>query len=100
DAMLAVFGVPHTHEDDALRALRAAVELQHASSSLGEAVELRIGISTGEVFAGGAETSGALVTGAALSTAKRLEEAAAPREILVGASTYRLVREAVHAEPR
>jgi len=100
DAMLAVFGIPEAHEDDALRALRAAVELQDASAALGDQVELRIGVSTGEVFAGGAETSGALVTGAALSAAKRLEEAAAPGEILLGASTYRLVRQAVKGDRR
>jgi len=100
DAMLAVFGIPQAHEDDALRALRAAVELQEASASLGDQVELRVGVSTGEVFAGGAETSGALVTGAALSAAKRLEEAAEAGEILLGASTYRLVRQAVKGERR
>jgi DNA-binding SARP family transcriptional activator len=97
DAVLAVFGLPQAHEDDTLRALRAAMELHEARP--GE-VELRIGVSTGEVFASGVEKAGALVTGAALHAAKRLGEAAAPGEILVGASTYRLVHQAVEAKQR
>jgi DNA-binding SARP family transcriptional activator/tetratricopeptide (TPR) repeat protein len=100
DAVLAVFGIPAVHEDDALRALRAAVELREALAVHREDLEFRIGVNTGEVFAGGAETSGALVTGAAVNVAKRLEEAAPPGEILLGPTTLRLVREAATVEQR
>ena len=58
DAALAVFGVPQVHEDDALRAVRAAVEMRDAVGELG--LEVRIGVNTGEVVAGTGET---LVTG-------------------------------------
>jgi class 3 adenylate cyclase/tetratricopeptide (TPR) repeat protein len=91
DAVMAVFGVPVTHEDDALRAARAAVELRDAD--LG--VVLRIGVNTGEVVAAEGET---LVTGDAVNVAARLEQAAAPGEVLLGDSTYRLARNAVRVE--
>jgi class 3 adenylate cyclase/tetratricopeptide (TPR) repeat protein len=92
DAVMAVFGIPQTHEDDALRALRAAVELRDAD--LG--VTLRIGVNTGEVVADDGET---LVTGDAVNVAARLEQAAAPGEVLVGDTTYRLAHNAVRVEP-
>jgi DNA-binding SARP family transcriptional activator/tetratricopeptide (TPR) repeat protein len=95
---MAVFGVPRAHEDDGLRALRAAVELRNEFHALGGQVELRIAISTGEVFVGGANSTG-LVTGAVIDIAKRLGEAAQAGEILVGAGTVRLVRGAVTLEP-
>src|SRR5215831_2835959 len=79
DAVMAVFGVPAVHEDDALRAARAALELRRAVSELG--IELRIGINTGEVVAEDGET---LVTGDAVNVAARLEQAASPGEILIG----------------
>ena len=94
DAVMAVFGIPQVHEDDALRALRAAVELRDAVAALG--LEARIGVNTGEVVAG---TGEALVTGDAVNVAARLEQAAQPGEILLGEATYRLVRDAVDAEP-
>ena len=94
DAVMAVFGVPHVHEDDALRAVRAAVEMQEAVQALD--LHVRIGVNTGEVVAGDGET---LVTGDAVNTAKRLEEAAQPGEILIGAATRRLIENAVHLEP-
>ncbi len=87
DAVMAVFGVPRTHEDDALRAVRAAAELQRP--------ELRIGVNTGEVVAGEGET---IVTGDAVNVAARLEQAAGPGEVLIGMETYRLVRDAVGVE--
>jgi class 3 adenylate cyclase/predicted ATPase len=93
DAAMAVFGLPRLHEDDALRAVRAAVEMRAAVGSLG--LEVRIGINTGEVVAGTGET---LVTGDAVNLAARLEQAAASGEILVGAATERLVREGVRLE--
>src|SRR5215212_1662700 len=92
DAVMAVFGIPRVHEDDALRAARAALELRDAV----DALELRIGVNTGEVVAGTGET---LVTGDAVNVAARLEQAAQPGEILIGDATYRLVRDAVAAEP-
>jgi class 3 adenylate cyclase/tetratricopeptide (TPR) repeat protein len=92
DAVMAVFGIPQVHEDDALRAARAALELRDSVTDL----ELRIGVNTGEVVAGTGET---LVTGDAVNVAARLEQAAAPGEILVGEQTYRLVTEAVEADP-
>ena len=91
DAVMAVFGVPVTHEDDALRAARAAAELRDAD--LG--VVLRIGVNTSGVVAAEGET---LVTGDAVNVAARLEQAAAPGEILLGDSTYRLARNAVRVE--
>jgi class 3 adenylate cyclase/predicted ATPase len=94
DAVMAVFGVPKVHEDDALRAVRAAVEMREAVVAFD--LRVRIGINTGEVVAGDGET---LVTGDAVNTAKRLEEAAQPGEVLIGAATRRLVANAVELEP-
>src|SRR5438876_3502086 len=91
DAVMAVFGVPRVHEDDALRAARAAVELRDAVTDL----ELRIGINTGEVVAGSGET---LITGDAVNVAARLEQSAEPGTILLGEQTHRLLRDAIDAE--
>ena len=90
DAVMAVFGVPVVHEDDALRACRAAVEMREALPELG--VLARIGVNTGEVVTG---TSERLATGDAVNVAARLEQVAQPGEVLVGAETLALVREAV-----
>jgi class 3 adenylate cyclase/tetratricopeptide (TPR) repeat protein len=94
DAVMAVFGVPVAHEDDALRALRAAVEMRDAFPELG--VEGRIGVTTGEVVTG---TEERLATGDAVNVAARLEQAAQPGELLIGEETYRLARDAVDVEP-
>jgi class 3 adenylate cyclase/tetratricopeptide (TPR) repeat protein len=93
DAVMAVFGVPHVHEDDALRAVRAAVEMRDALPELG--VQARIGVNTGEVVTG---TEERLATGDAVNVAARLEQAAQPGEILVGGETLGLVLDAVEAE--
>ena len=93
DAVMAVFGVPVVHEDDALRAARAALELRKGVAELG--IEVRIGINTGEVVAEEGET---LVTGDAVNVAARLEQAAAAGEILLGDATYRLARDALRVE--
>jgi class 3 adenylate cyclase len=90
DAVMAVFGVPVAHEDDALRACRAAVGMRDALPGLG--VEGRIGVNTGEVLTG---TEERLATGDAVNVAARLEQAAQPAEVLIGAGTLRLVRGAV-----
>src|SRR4029077_6566974 len=85
-AVMAVFGVPVAHEDDALRACRAAVEMREALPELG--VEGRIGVTTGEVLTG---TEERLATGDAVNVAARLEQAAEPGEVLIGAGTVALV---------
>jgi class 3 adenylate cyclase/tetratricopeptide (TPR) repeat protein len=90
DAVMAVFGVPVAHEDDALRACRAAVEMRDALPGLG--IAGRIGVNTGEVVTG---TEERLATGDAVTVAARLEQAAHPGEVLIGAETLRLVRAAV-----
>ena len=93
DAVMAVFGVPVVHEDDALRAVRAAVEMRDAFPALG--CQGRIGVTTGEVVTGTAER---LATGDAVNLAARLEQAAAPGEILIGDATFRLTRDAIEVE--
>jgi class 3 adenylate cyclase len=107
DAVMAVFGIPSLHEDDALRAVRAAHGMQSALADLNEELErdfavrlsARIGVNTGEVLVGTGSTEFGRVTGDPVNTAARLETAAAPGEVLIGASTYALVRDAVDVEP-
>jgi class 3 adenylate cyclase len=94
DAVMAVFGIPVSHEDDALRAVRAAAEMQEAVSAHG--LDSRIGVNTGEVVVGGQGET--LVTGDAVNVAARLEQAAPPGEVLIGAETRLLVRDAVRLE--
>jgi class 3 adenylate cyclase/tetratricopeptide (TPR) repeat protein len=93
DAVMAVFGIPQVHEDDALRAARAALEVRPAVEALG--LRARIGLNTGEVFAGSGD---ALVTGDAVNVAARLEQAAEPGVILIGDATQRLLTGAVTSE--
>ena len=103
DAVMAVFGVPATHEDDALRALRAAVDLRESLAVLNEeldreygvSLQLRTGVNTGEVVTG---TEERLATGDAVNVAARLEQAARPGEILIGEQTLRLARGAIEVE--
>src|SRR5580765_7525870 len=94
DAVMAVFGVPLSREDDALRAVRAAWEMRTAVGELG--LQARIGVNTGEVVAGEGDT---LVTGDAVNVAARLEQAAEPGQVLIGGETRRLVRDAVQVTP-
>jgi class 3 adenylate cyclase len=82
DAVVAVFGVPVTHEDDALRALRAAQEMRDALPELG--IGGRIGVNTGEVMT---SSDDMLVTGDAVNVAARLQQAANPGDVLLGEST-------------
>ena len=106
DAIMAVFGLPRLHEDDALRAVRAAYGMQQALADLNRellatyGVELtnRTGVNTGEVVAGDPTTGQRLVTGDAVNTAARLEQAAPANEILIGGLTYALVRGQVEVE--
>src|SRR5918995_1407441 len=94
DAVMTVFGIPQAHEDDALRACRAAVEMRDALPELG--ISGRLGVNTGEVVTG---TEERLATGDAVNVAARFEQAAQPGEVLIGEATHALVREAVVAEP-
>jgi class 3 adenylate cyclase len=93
DAVMAVLGVPVAHEDDALRACRAAMEMREAFAGLG--IEGRIGVSTGEVVTG---TEERLATGDAVNVAARLQQAAAPGEVLLADATLTLAAEAVDVE--
>jgi class 3 adenylate cyclase/tetratricopeptide (TPR) repeat protein len=103
DAVMAVFGIPQLHEDDAMRAVRAAAEMQEERERLNEElerdygvrIESRTGVNTGEVVAGEGET---LATGDAVNVAARLEQAAPTGGALIGEQTYRLVRDAVKVE--
>ena len=94
DAVMAVFGIPVSHEDDALRAVRAAVEMRGAIAEHG--LEARIGINTGQVVVGGEGDT--LVTGDAVNVAARLEQAAASGETLIGGETRQLIRDAIRVE--
>jgi len=106
DAVMAVFGIPRVHEDDALRAVRAAAEFSEILPSLNDtfrrdfdiAIQTQTGVNTGEVIAGDASAGQAFVTGDTVNVAARLEQAAGPGEILIGEATYRLVQKAVIAE--
>ncbi len=107
DAIMAVFGLNRVHEDDAVRAVRAAYEMQeelkklndHLAARWGVALQNRTGVNTGEVIAGQPAPGQRLVTGDAVNVAARLEQAAPPLETLIGEPTYRLVRDAVDVEP-
>ena len=107
DAVMAVFGIPVLHEDDALRAVRAAAEMREALEKLnhelgrerGVGLQVRTGVMTGEVIASGTSTGHAFVTGDAANVAARLETSAQPGEILIGEPTHRLVSVAVEADP-
>ncbi len=103
DAVMAVFGVPLLHEDDAVRACRAAhellAELPHLNDELerdfATRLELRVGVNSGEVAAVADQL---LATGDAVNVAARLEQAAEPGQILIGAATLALARDAITVE--
>ena len=107
DSAMAVFGVPRTHEEDALRAVRAAHDLREALIALnselgpehGLELRVRIGINTGEVLTGDAAAGQPFATGVAVNVALRLEQAALPGETLLGATTRALVGEGAEVEP-
>ncbi|MGZ8652870.1 MAG: ATP-binding protein, partial [Actinomycetota bacterium] len=107
DAVMAVFGIPRVHEDDALRAVRAAAQMRGVLGRLnkelerdrGVALAVRMGVNTGEVVAGDPAAGQTLVTGDTVNVAARLEQAASPGEVLIGVGTHSLVRDAVVVEP-
>jgi class 3 adenylate cyclase len=107
DALMAVFGLPLAHEDDALRAVRAAVDMGRELELLnreldhehGVRLAARTGVNTGVVFAGDPVGDQGFATGDPITVAQRLEGAAPPGAILLGEPTHRLVRHAVVAEP-
>jgi len=106
DVVMAVFGIPAAHEDDALRALRAAVEVRRALTMLGDELDAqwkvrlspRFGVDTGEVVAVDAAPGPAPISGEAVHRALCLFQAAGPGEIVLGEATWRLTRSAVRAE--
>ncbi|MEP7040625.1 MAG: adenylate/guanylate cyclase domain-containing protein, partial [Chloroflexota bacterium] len=106
DAVMAVFGLPSRHEDDALRGVRAAADMQAALPALNTAFEAEwgvtlgnhIGVNTGEVVAGDPSLGQRLVSGDTVNVAARLEQASGPGEVLLGDLTYRLVRGAATVE--
>ena len=103
DAVMSVFGVPTLHEDDALRACRAAIEIRQRLTELeprirterGVSIEWRMGINTGSAVVGDVTQGQRMVSGDTVNVAARLEAAASPSEILVGKETQALVRDAV-----
>jgi predicted ATPase/class 3 adenylate cyclase len=106
DAIVGVFGLAELHEDDALRAVRAAVELRDAVTKLSEELEresaisfsVKLGLNSGEVFVGAGSHREVFATGDPINVAARLEQGAGANEILLGERTYRLVETYVRAE--
>jgi class 3 adenylate cyclase/tetratricopeptide (TPR) repeat protein len=107
DEVMAVFGIPNVHEDDALRAVRAAAEMRDRLAVLNEEFDktwgvrlnARTGVNTGHVVAGDPSAGGTYVTGDPVVLAKRLEQAAEPGQILIGKATYPLIKDAIKASP-
>jgi len=89
DAVMAVWGAPVAREDDAERAVRAALELVDAIPTLGEGIQARAGVLTGEAAVTIGATNQGMVAGDLVNTASRLQSAAAPGVVLVGETTQR-----------
>ena len=105
DAIVALFGAPVAHEDDAERAVRAALRMQETlaeySSSSGAALQMRVGVNTGEVLVGALRAGGDYTAmGDVVNTASRLQTMAGPAEVLVGESTYLPTSEVIEFESR
>ena len=94
DAVMAAFGIPQAHEDDAERAVRAALGILEHVHPLG--IEARVGIEAGEVVVD--ETDSTFATGEAVNVAARLQQAAAPGEILIGEAAHRLTAGMIETE--
>jgi DNA-binding SARP family transcriptional activator len=107
DAVMAVFGIPVSHEDDALRAGRAALDVRIGMAALnqqlvrdhGVGLEIRIGIETGEVLASQSAARQRLITGEVVGITARLEQSAGTDEIVVGERAGRLIDHAAQLEP-
>jgi class 3 adenylate cyclase/tetratricopeptide (TPR) repeat protein len=94
DAVMAAFGIPQGHEDDAERAVRAALAIM--DNVHGQGLEARAGVEAGEVVVDEADST--FATGEAVNLAARLQQAAGPGEILMGESAYRLTAATVDSE--
>jgi DNA-binding SARP family transcriptional activator/class 3 adenylate cyclase len=107
DAVVGVFGATELHEDDALRAVRVAVELREAGAAMsaeferdrGVEIAMKFGVESGEVFLGAGTRRSHFAAGDAFNVASRLEGMAAPNEILLGENIHELVQDAVRVEP-
>ncbi|MFI5199196.1 MAG: adenylate/guanylate cyclase domain-containing protein, partial [Candidatus Limnocylindrales bacterium] len=95
DAVMAVWGAPTAHEDDAERAVRAALELVDAVKGLGPDIQARAGVLTGEAAVTIGATNQGMVAGDLVNTASRLQSAAAPGSVLVGEATQRAANRAI-----
>ncbi len=98
DAVMAVWGAPTAHEDDAERAVRAALELVDAVRSLGPSIQARAGVLTGEAAVTLGSTNQGLVAGDLVNTASRLQSVAPPGAVLVGEATHRATSRAIAFE--
>src|SRR5918999_3034912 len=94
DAVMAAFGIPQAHEDDAERAVRSAAAILESVHELG--LEARIGVEAGEVVAD--ESDSTFATGEAVNVAARLQQSASPGEVLVGPGAFRLALGVVEFE--
>jgi class 3 adenylate cyclase/tetratricopeptide (TPR) repeat protein len=95
DAAMVVFGVPAVHDDDAERAVRAALEIRDGAAELA----VRVGVNTGEAVTAARDDRQFMVSGDAVNIAARLQQGAEPGEVLVGALTAQLTRNAIDYEP-
>lgn len=104
DAIVALFGAPVAHEDDAERAVRAALAMQHTmrayAAEVGADIQMRIGVNTGEVLTGAMRAGGEYTAmGDVVNTANRLQSAARPGQVYVGALTHEATSDVIAYEP-
>ena len=104
DAIVALFGAPVAHEDDAERAVRAALQMQRTLATLRQdlrvSAEMRVGVNTGEVLVGAMRAAGEYTAmGDVVNTASRLQAAARPGQVIVGPLTHEATRRVVRYEP-
>jgi predicted ATPase len=93
---MVVFGVPAVHDDDAERAVRAALEIRDGATDL----PVRVGVNTGEAVTAAREDRQFMVSGDAVNIAARLQQGAEPGEVVVGPLTHQLTRNVIDYEPR
>src|SRR5207248_2793985 len=104
DAIVALFGAPVAHEDDAERAVRAALQMQRTLATIRQdlrvSAEMRVGVNTGEVLVGAMRAAGEYTAmGDVVNTASRLQAAARPGQVIVGPLTHEATRRVVRYEP-